>query len=221
MFTAAKYSYGKLITSLSNSSNKENAVPATVSMEYIDKGSTSGEKVEYYHNLSNFMNGLASLGSANWPITRSKYGISVCPNLVNINDQNGIIEIIFDIRAMYRDSNGHRDVMDLLISSFKPYVSDIKGEILLSINTVNVDSEDILPKTVTKVANDNGYIIIDVGEKLGGASDTRFFTDLGIPGVEIGMPGGNEHGSNEWTTLSSLHQFKKLYYDIYLALIEL
>ncbi len=218
MITAAKKSWGNLITDLNSSSIKNNSVPSIVSMEYVEEGEKSIDKVSYFANISKFMNALASIGSLNWPLAPSKYGISVCPNLFEKNETTA--SFTFDIRAMFRDKNGAEDTVDMLYNHFRRFIPDIKISIEASINPVNVDPEHYLSQTVKQVAEENGLNILAVGEKLGGASDTRYFTDIDIPGVELGIQGSNEHGPNECSSIASMRQLTKIYSDIFDRLVS-
>lgn len=215
MFVAAKDSYEKLLISLKSSANKNNSVPMTVGMNYIEVGD-SGEEHEYDSNLTQFMNLLAAFSSSDWPIVASKYGISVCPNLYKYEDSTHTFT--FDIRAMF-DKGGHEKLQKLFEEYFT--IDGLQADLITGINPVNVDSQHVLAQTLARVAEANGLTILDIGEKLGGASDTRYFTDLGIPGVELGPGGGNEHGPNEFTYTSGLEDLVKIYRDVFTALVEL
>ncbi len=215
MYTAAKQSFERMICSLSSSSINDNSVPATVKMSYVDLVSDGDEKHTGYANVTRFMNGVSSLASLNWPIVQSKYGISVCPNLFKLDEESNEAFFVFDIRAMYRDENGHEDTIKLLLDHFQKFIPEIKVEMLDAFSTVNVDPEHPLAKKVAEVARNHGVNIVDVGEKLGGSSDTRYFTNIGIPGVELGMCGANEHGPNEWTSVSALKRYPAIYREIF------
>lgn len=219
MMTAAKKSWGNLITKLESSSIAGNAVPSTVTMEFLEEGGEGNEELEYYANITRFMNGLASLGSLSWPITDSKYGISICPNIFEL-DEEGIAKFVIDIRAMFRNNNGPNDAVKLLEDHFSKFVPEVEVRMLSAINTVNVNPEHPLAKLVKKVAEENGLNILFTGEKLGGASDTRFFTDINIPGVELGIIGGNEHGPMEYSLVSSILQLTNIYAKIFNELVN-
>jgi acetylornithine deacetylase/succinyl-diaminopimelate desuccinylase-like protein len=160
------------------------------------------------------MNGVCSLASLSWPIVQSKYGISVCPNIFKLDEEKNEAYFIFDIRAMYRD-NGHEETIKLLQNHFQNFIPEIRVETLNAINPVNVDPNHPLAQKVAQVARNHGVNIVDVGEKLGGASDTRYFTNVGIPGVELGMGGANAHGPNEWTSVSQLKRYPAIYREIF------
>ena len=62
---------------------------------------------------------------------------------------------------------------------------------------------------------EHGMNILVRGEKLGGASDTRFFTSLDIPGIELGPIATNAHGMNETVDVDSIMKLKFIYREIF------
>ncbi|MEM1528483.1 MAG: M20/M25/M40 family metallo-hydrolase, partial [Sulfolobales archaeon] len=46
-----------------------------------------------------------------------------------------------------------------------------------------------------------------------GASDSRYFTPLGVEAVDIGPRGGNMHGDNEYVEIESLKLMPIVYYN--------
>lgn len=202
MIAAAKFCVDKKVRSVISSSNKANAVPLMVRVEYVVPDE-QGEELTYSPSLSKVMANLASIGSLDWPVKHSKYGISVNPNVFSI-EEDGKGTLIFDIRAMYESESGHESILQMLTMHLGHGGIPIRGEIIASINPVDVDPNSYLPTMVKKICRNHDFTITAVGEKLGGASDTRFFTELGIPGVELGPLGKNEHGTNEGVDLSPL-----------------
>ncbi len=217
MFAAAKFCVDKKIRSITSSSTKSNAVPYKVTVEYVVPDE-NGELVAYSPSLSQVMTNLASVGSLDWPIKQSKYGISVNPNIFSVS--GNIATLIFDIRAMYEALNSHETILQMLTMHLGNGGVPIKGEILSAINPVDVPPESFLPRLVEGICMKSEYPITAVGEKLGGASDTRFFTEIGIPGVELGPIGKNEHGTDEGVYLQSLEILVKIFREVFFALQE-
>ncbi|RMG33749.1 MAG: M20/M25/M40 family metallo-hydrolase [Methanobacteriota archaeon] len=215
MIAAAKFSVDKKIRSLTSSSTKSNAVPYKVTIEYVVPDETY-EEVTYSPSLSKVLANLASIGSLDWPIKHSKYGISVNPNVFSM--ENNVATLIFDIRAMFEDETSHEEILQMLTLHLGHGGVPIKGEILSAINPVDVSPDSYLPRTVANVCAKYDYPITAIGEKLGGASDTRFFTELGIPGVELGPIGKNEHGTNEGVNLASLELLVTIFRETYRTL---
>ena len=208
---AAKFCVDRPVISVHSTSIKENAVPETVTVTYVDD-SVEGELVEYDRNLSRMMTAIASIGSLHLPIIPSKFGSSICPNILKITDN---IELTIDIRAMLESPESHRIMADQILDNFKRVGLEGSVEITASIDPVFVDPQSFLPQKLKEVAEESGMRIIDVGEKLGGASDTRFFTSIGIPGVELGPEGKNEHGPNEFVRISSIHKLVEIFQRIF------
>jgi len=214
MITIAKYAVDKIVVDVNSSSIKTNSVPAEVIMKYIDYDE-NGSELEYSHGLTMVMTSMASVASLNWPIIPSKYGISICPNLLHLDREKGIGEFVFDIRAMLKDKDSHEVLRQTLVEHFSRNLDGIEIVLNAGIHPVNVDSSSYLPQKVNEICNKHGMRIIDIGEKLGGASDTRFFTELGIPGVEIGPIHGNAHGPNEWVSLNSLVSLVEIFRECF------
>ncbi len=212
MFTAAKFSVDKHIIHVHSSSTKTNSVPYVVRVDYVE-ADENGEDVEYSKSLTDVMNAMASLASIDWPILPSKFGISVNPNLIEYDD--GTISIIFDIRAMLKDTTSHQTLKDEIANYLSRTGTKVSGEISDSIDPVNVPSNSPLVKIVAKVAEKNGYRIVTIGEKLGGASDTRYFTQLGIQGIELGPIGYNSHGIDEAVDIQSLEKLVAIFREVY------
>ncbi len=219
MFTAAKFCVDKHISKVESSSIKNNSVPQQVKVWYIDP-SESGDEKEYSPSLSHLMTKLASVGSLDWPVLPSKYGISVNPNLIDYSAGGKTVEVTFDIRAMLKDKDSHEILRKTLEQHLSSEEFELTGEILSGIDPVNVDPESYLPKLLRDVSEKSDFHIFDVGEKLGGASDTRFFTELGIPGVELGPIGKNDHGINESVELDSIEKLIKIFQVLFLQLTE-
>jgi acetylornithine deacetylase/succinyl-diaminopimelate desuccinylase-like protein len=220
MLTAGKFSVDQKIVNVLSSSSKTNSVPKSVEVTYIDTDSPVSEELEYSFALSNVMSGLASIGSINWPIIPSKYGIAVNPNIINYDENENQYELIFDIRAMHEDENAHHKIASLIKTNIERFGTKIEVELLNGIDPVNVDRDSYLPTILNHVCNEEGLNIVDIGEKYGGASDTRFFTDLGIPGVELGPEGYNDHGTNEIVSLESLNQLVVIFRKVFDRLAE-
>jgi succinyl-diaminopimelate desuccinylase len=221
MILAGKFTMANeaLIRMVHSSSTKTNAVPKEVTVEYIDT-SDEQQEVDYYEGLSRVMNSLASIGSVNWPIIPSKFGPSICPNLIEIDENSSIGKITFDIRSMLKDPDSHEVIRKILIDHFNHFGMDVQAKTILAIDPVNTDPKHEFPQLVKHLAEQEGIDIVSVGEKLGGASDTRFFTSLGIPSVELGPIGQNGHGPNEAVDLDSMMKLIKIYQKLYLRLCQ-
>lgn len=214
MITSAKYAVDKIIVSVESSSIKTNSVPFEVKMKYVEYDNAA-PKVEYLDGLTKVMTAMASIGSISWPIISSKYGTSVCPNMIKLDHATGTGQLVIDIRAMLRDDDAHEELRQTLQDHFSVNLADVQVNLVAKINPVNVDPNHELPQKLYEICLKHGMRIIDIGEKLGGGSDTRFFTELGIPGAEIGPIHGNAHGPNEYVLLSSLLKLVDIFREVY------
>lgn len=221
MISAGKFCVDRKIIRVESSSEKTNSVPKVVKVTYIDEEGEEKQDLTYSKGLTNVMSGLASIGSLNWPIVRSKYGIAVNPNLLDFDPKTLKFTLTFDNRAMLRDSDAHTEMVRTVKDHLDAYGTQVHTNIVVAINPVNVDPLSLLPQTMKQVCEKLGLQIVAVGEKYGGASDTRFFTDLGIPGIELGPVGINDHGTNEKVSLKSLRRLITIYQNVYDELSKL
>ena len=164
------------------------------------------------------MNALASIYSIPLPITKSKYGVSLCPNLIDIDEENSIGIITFDIRSMLVNKDSHDKLIQNVIDHFDFFGLKTETSIDLKIDPVNVPEDHYLAKVAFDLCAQKNITIKTVGEKLGGASDTRYFTSLGIPGIELGPLSTNAHGINESVNLSSIYKLKEIFRELYVIL---
>lgn len=100
MVSAGKHSMDKPVVNVKSSSSKANSVPSEVTIDMVNTLVPDNEKttITYSKGLTGIMNALASIGSLNWPIVPSKFGPSVCPNLMDIDQDKKEGTITFDIR---------------------------------------------------------------------------------------------------------------------------
>ncbi|MCE7733415.1 MAG: M20/M25/M40 family metallo-hydrolase [Candidatus Heimdallarchaeota archaeon] len=220
MISAGKHSMDKPVVNVKSSSSKANSVPSEVTIEMVNTLVPDNEKttITYSKGLTGIMNALASIGSLNWPIVPSKFGPSVCPNLMDIDEEKKEGTITFDIRSMLKDNNSHEEMVAIISDQFERYGVNTKTNITLAIDPVNVDPNHPLSQKITEIARKNNFDILTIGEKLGGASDTRFFTSLDIPGVELGPITYSAHGTNEAVELKSIEKLISIYQQLFVEL---
>ncbi|MCY3412487.1 MAG: M20/M25/M40 family metallo-hydrolase [Candidatus Heimdallarchaeota archaeon] len=218
MILAGKKLMDQPIQYVHSSSNKINSVPKAVKVFSIDTNSSG--VTYYYPELSNIIHAMASVGSISLPINPSKYGPSICPNLIDVNEEKlkGIIQ--FDIRSMLK-TNSHEGIAEALRRHFSYFGVNVTTEIILAMDPVNIDPETAYPQLVKTIADAHDFTIVQSGEKLGGASDTRYFTSLDIPGIELGPISYNIHGPNEAVSIDSIISLTKIYPEIFEALQNL
>jgi len=146
------------------------------------------------------------------PEMYSDYGVSITPNFYTYEENEHKLTI--DVRAM-----------TINIEALKPIEEAVKENI---------------PNAVTSIRGGTGYlytpknaeIIIKASEALeelglkprlvemGGASDSRYFSPLGIQCIDFGPKGGNLHGPNEYVEVKSLYKTAEFYYKLALKLLK-
>ncbi len=137
----------------------------------------------------------------------SAYGINVTPNVL-VEREDGTVILKLDVRAMLSSTIP-------LIESMKTIFKDVpstKLEIKGTPGYLYTDEQDPLVQSLLSVLQQKGLSTIPV--ERGGATDSRFFSPLGIPCVEIGVDGGNVHGPREFVDLRSLEQLPGVYVDL-------
>ena len=65
-----------------------------------------------------------------------------------------------------------------------------------------------LMKTIERIQNKPARLTAQHG-----AADTKFFQNTGIPSIEFGPCGANHHSLNEYVTIQSLEEYKKILID--------
>ncbi|MFV2016782.1 MAG: M20/M25/M40 family metallo-hydrolase, partial [Candidatus Heimdallarchaeota archaeon] len=220
MVSAGKISMDKPVINVISSSSKSNSVPSEVTITMVNTLAPESEKttITYSKGLTGIMHALASIGSLNWPIVPSKYGPSICPNLMEIDQEKKKGTITFDIRSMLKEKSSHQEMVTIISEHFILYGVKTKANITLAIDPVNIDPKHPLSQKVADIARKNDFDILTIGEKLGGASDTRFFTSLYIPGVELGPLTVNGHGTNEGVSLDSIEKLILIYQQLFYEL---
>ncbi len=220
LLTAAKMTVGWKINYLESSSKKWNSVPKSVKISYIDEFPEKEEEIErkeyyYYEGLTKVLEGLVSLPSIDWEAEKSTYGISVAPNIVILDDKNDVGEIVIDLRAMLRDGTRHKEIRRKVEEHFKQFLEDVEVKVGAAVNSMFSPPDSKVVLALKQTAEKHGVHVLRIGEKLGGASDSRYFSELGIPCAELGPSGRNAHGPLEWVSISSLRKLVKIYQDTF------
>lgn len=191
---------------------KGNVVPGWVRLRLVDEGPGGEALVD---------RGLERLLRAVMPLVRapikpdmySDYGVSVTPNI--LEGSGGSWRLYLDVRAM--------------AGSAEPVCSAIEE---VAANT--------LPDARVKCGGGGGYLYtppnarivrealkaagraglkVHVGEAAG-ASDSRYFSPLGVEAIDFGPIGGNVHGPDEWVLVESLEALPSFYYELARRLAE-
>jgi len=204
------------VSTLRGSFIKSNVLPEYVEADLVSKREGSGTR-EYEVDIS-----LTNLIKLLIPLTRisieldypSQYGVTATPNIYRYDGNTHVFEI--DVRAPIKKN----------IDNIKRYVAGIIKE--------------YMPGAIFEIHGGIGYLdtppssrivkkAIEVLEKLGlepqvveraGASDSRYFSPLGVEAIDFGPVGGNAHGPDEYVEIWSLDLLAKFYKDLVVKLLS-
>ncbi|MCX8184501.1 MAG: M20/M25/M40 family metallo-hydrolase [Sulfolobales archaeon] len=202
-----------LIRSIRGSFVKSNVIPPEVEVEYVVPDS-GGSEVEVDEGLTELVRTLVPL--AKIPIrTRaySDYGVSITPNIYTYSEN--IHKVVLDVRAMslVEDiTDSFREVIKACLPS-----ADIKVRTDLGHYLYTPPNSKVV-EVLTASLRDVG--IIPRLTEGAGASDSRYFTSLGVEVVDIGPRGGGMHGDNEYVDIDSLSLMPIVYYKTVKSLTQ-
>ncbi len=183
---------------------KSNVVPSKIELIYVEPG--EGEVVEYDGALTSLLYAVMPLCRACIPTERfSEYGTSITPNSYRMEGCRHVLEL--DIRTMVRDpeivDTAISEVVTNLCLDAKLKVVDSGGSYLYTLPTSPV--VEALSQALKEV---NEEPLLAEGA---GATDSRFFTELGTEAVDFGPRGGGMHGVDEYVELDSLRKLPEIY----------
>ena len=183
---------------------KNNVLPQAINVEYIIPDKDCSESHEYDENLTNFLYSVASFKEVDIPSGPSDYGINLTFNYYREKKNSHLCQM--DLRIMSRN-------VDQITEYFEHFIDEntLKCglEVRGSIGPVHTPIETELIQKCIKVAKEMNLSTKPI--EMGGATDSRWFSHLGIPTIEFGPLGGNVHGSNEYVEISSLEIVSKFY----------
>ncbi len=199
--------YELLARSLRGSFLKENVIPSTVEVEFVNPESRGSEQL-YDECLTRILLALEALSRVQLPVEKpSEYGVSITPNMYTL--ENGIHKLVFDIRAMISDKGRiervFREVveelgyeLDVEVKGSGEYQYTPRDSIIIKAFMKALELNDLKPKVAEGA----------------GASDSRHFTRYGVEAVDFGPYGGGLHGVNEFVVISSLAKLPRIYFDV-------
>lgn len=202
------------VSQFSGSFVKSNVVPdwfeikGINSIEKKKQASRNSDK-----NLTKLLQTLLPLSRIHFTTEPSDYGITLCPNL--LYEKNGQWEVFFDGRAMTTDANTVETAIEEVLSE-KLQGIKYQSTIRMGKAFMNTASDTRLVKTAQKVASQLGLEKHPI--ELGGASDTRHFTDKPVEAIDFGPIGFGVHGSNEHVLLESIPNTAQFYTELVKAL---
>ncbi|HID73332.1 TPA: M20/M25/M40 family metallo-hydrolase, partial [Candidatus Micrarchaeota archaeon] len=189
---------------------KENVVPSWVEAVLVDAGEDAGEDVSADLNLTRLIRSLIPLTRAAIDTEmHSDFGVTITPNLYEATDDAHVLKL--DVRAMVSER-----------SKVESQLSDVLMEVLDDAD-VNVEggSGYLYTPSDARIVAEAAKVLDELGLPVRfieacGASDSRFFSPLGVDCIDFGPLGGNVHGPNEYVIVDSL----KHAYEFYARLIR-
>ncbi|MEM4866287.1 MAG: M20/M25/M40 family metallo-hydrolase [Sulfolobales archaeon] len=185
---------------------KSNVIPPEVEIEYIIPD-PRGEDVEVDEGLTELVKALLPIVKT--PIrTRaySEYGVSITPNVYSFSD--GYHKVVLDIRAMSLREDVAESLKEVISESLCDASVDVRTDVGSYLNTPPRS------KVVESIIASLREVGIEPRLAEGaGASDSRYFTPLGVEAVDIGPRGGNMHGDDEYVEIESLELMPIVYYN--------
>ncbi|MHA1448956.1 MAG: M20/M25/M40 family metallo-hydrolase [Candidatus Hodarchaeales archaeon] len=188
---------------------KNNVLPSEVMFELIIPDSR-GKKHLVDMNLNLLLRNLIYLSRLPIPSGFSCFGVNITPNVLKTTETGTELEI--DIRANLKDSKIVRKKIEEFMKLRKIPVEELK--VLASPSPLETAEDSELVRTAVEVQK---HLLpdLDAGPyEMQGASDSRFFTPLGVDTIDYGVAGSNLHGINEYVELESLEIARKFYYNL-------
>ncbi|MFX1564171.1 MAG: M20/M25/M40 family metallo-hydrolase [Promethearchaeota archaeon] len=205
------------IESLAGNFVKGNVVPDCVELNCIDPSQRTlrDSKVVCDGNLVRLIRSLLPISRMQIAALPSDYGVTFCPNLFRGTDEKWTV--LFDGRVMTKDVEAVETALDTILAE---KLSGIKYQATVSMGKAFMNSPitSLLVKTAQSIAQ--SFKLNPQPVELGGASDTRHFTDRAVEAIDFGPIGDNIHGSNEFVILNSIPLTSKFYIELVLKIHE-
>ncbi|MFW9923717.1 MAG: M20/M25/M40 family metallo-hydrolase, partial [Candidatus Thorarchaeota archaeon] len=178
---------------------KSNVVPDEITITVISPSEEdSTQEYNYDEGLTAIFQNLVFLIRTQFPTDFSTFGITIGPNV--LTEQDNLWEITLDIRAMTQDyekvEHALREMSDELFGENQYQLSFKAGQ-----GSVNTAKDSPIIKIALEQSKKFGFPAKVV--EMGGASDARYFSRVGIPTFDFGPIGGGVHARNEWVDLDS------------------
>ncbi len=200
-----------LVSKIRGNFVKNNVLPSEISIDYIIPEEENSEVCTYDENLTNFISSVTKFKDVDIPSAPSDYGINLTFNYYRNEKETHLCYM--DLRIM---SNNNEDIENY----FRNFVETSKIETELnikgSIGPVETPKDSHLIQKSMKVAKEMNLSSEPI--EMGGATDSRWFSYLGIPSLEFGPLGGNVHGANEYVEISSLEIVRTFYQKLFTEL---
>jgi succinyl-diaminopimelate desuccinylase len=140
---------------------------------------------------------------------QSIYGVTATPNVYRL--AGGFHEFVINVRAMTDDPSAIREAM---IEAVQDYFQDVEVDVRAEggVGYLNTPRNSKLVTTAMEVLRKLG--VEPIVMEMAGASDSKYFSPLGIEAIDFGPIGENAHGPDENVNIKSLEQTSKFYEDL-------
>jgi len=198
---------GYPVIQLRGSFLKSNVVPAEVEVEYVEENS-GGEEVEVDFGLTELLRSVMTLTRTPIAVRGfSEYGVSATPNVYTFTGEKH--RLVLNVRAMaFKEDveKAFREVVSAVLTGAEIRVETDPGSFM------NTPPDSRLVRAFLEVVRSMGFEA-RIAEGAG-ASDSRYFTPLGVEAVDFGPRGGGMHGDNEYVEIESLEALPKIYVNV-------
>ncbi len=206
-----------LVSQIEGSFIKSNVVPDQITLHIANPRMQhhASAKLIIDDNLTRLIQVLLPISRMHFAAYPSDYGITICPNL--LYETEGGWEVYFDVRAMTTNQEAEEQALKNILNE---KLAGIKFDFKVHMGRafMNTPQDTRLVQTAKTVAEQLGAKSQTI--ELGGASDTRHFTDTPIEAIDFGPIGFAVHGSNEHVLLQSIPQTAKFYIHLAKTLHE-
>ena len=137
---------------------------------------------------------------------QSIYGVTATPNVYRF--AGGFHEFVINVRAMTDDPSAIREAM---IEAIQDYFQDLEVDVKAEggVGYLNTPRNSKLVTTAMEVLRKLG--VEPIVMEMAGASDSKYFSPLGIETIDFGPIGENAHGPNESVNIKSLELTARFY----------
>ncbi|MCG2879988.1 MAG: M20/M25/M40 family metallo-hydrolase [Vulcanisaeta sp.] len=137
---------------------------------------------------------------------QSIYGVTATPNVYRL--AGGFHEFVINVRAMTDDPSAIREAM---IEAVQDYFQDVEVDVRAEggVGYLNTPRNSKLVTTAMEVLRKLG--VEPIVMEMAGASDSKYFSPLGIEAIDFGPIGENAHGPNESVDIKSLELTARFY----------
>lgn len=180
----------------------ENVLPSSIRARLLRVG--EGEVVMVDEALNELVKALLPLTRPPLPAQFSTYGVVATPNVLQRQDDR--LQLRLNVRAMLLEPEPVERVYGELVRRLLPGASmQVRG----ARGWLNTHEDALLVQRALGVLGELGVAASPIERE--GASDSRFFSPLGIQAIDMGPLGGNMHGPDEYVLVPSLEKLSSFY----------